>query len=279
MKVINRRIFIAMFSLLLISSTSAQEGNYLNSTFAVVSAGYKLQCSKCRSISEKLHSKLKENDIFSLDILSPNWLDAENKDELSKYRTDFFLTSKLIKKPQGYEIEFVLYDKKKKSYYSDNFKQFISEDKIVNDIYEIAEMIVEEINDFKSKGQFKNVIQVVNFDIVMSAVSLNDDFAETFSEWLAYELKNDRIINVNYHVLAPDMDNPRSENSLDGGFYQTGNESMKIKVKMEVNMDGRKVKCSTLTIDIIEYDSDENRKEIIDEIIKKFKRIDPDNWN
>ena len=121
------------------------------------------------------------------------------------------------------------------------------------------------------------MIQVVNFDIVLSS-SLDDDFAETFSEWLAYELKNDRIINVNYHVLPPDMENPKSENSLDGGFYQTGEESMKIKVKMEVNMDEKKVKCTTLTIDIIEYDSDENRKAIIDEIIKKFKKIDPENW-
>lgn len=279
MKVMNRKIIIAVFSLLLISGASAQEINYLNSTFAVVSAVYSIQCQGCDKISSDLHSIMKEDDIFSLELSGPNWLDAEKKDELSKYRTDFFLTSKLSKRPNGYEIEFVLYDKNKKTYRSDNFKHFISKEKLVNDIYEIAEMIVAEINDFKSKGQFKNVIQVVNFDIVMSAVSLDDDFAETFSEWLAYELKNDRIINVNYHVLAPDMENPSSENSLDGGFYQTGSETMKIKVKMEVNMDGRRVRCSTLTIDIIEYDNDENRKEIIDEIIKKFKRIDPDNWN
>ena len=278
MKVINRKFYIVVLALFLISSTCAQEDNYLNSTFAVVSAAYKLQCNKCVEISETLHSKLKENDIFSLDILSPNWQDAENKDELSKYRTDFFLTAKLSRKPQGYEIEFVLYDKDKKTYRSDNFKQFISEDELVNDIYEIAELVIAELNDFKSKGQFKNVIQVVNFEFYTSSTSLTDDFAERFSEWLAYELKNDRIINVNYHVLPPDVKNPKSENSLDGGFIQSENKPMEIKVKMEVNMDEKKVKCTVLTIDIIEYDSDENRKVIIDEIIKRFKKIDPDNW-
>lgn len=279
MKAINRIVIIVVFSLLLKSGMNAQESNYLNSTFAVVSAVYAIQCQGCDKISRDFQSILKEDDIFSLEISGPNWLDAEKKEELSKYRTDFFLTSKLSKKPNGYEIEFVLYDKNKKTYHSDNFKHFISKDKLVNDIYDIAQIIVEEINDFKSKGQFKNVIQVVNFDIVMSAVSLDDDFAESFSKWLAYELKNDRKINVNYHVLSPDMENPKSENNVDGGFYQTGSESMEIKVKMEVNMDGKRVRCSTLTIDIIEYDSDINRKEIIDEIIKKFKRIDPDNWN
>jgi hypothetical protein len=279
MKAVNRMVIIAVFSLLLKSITSAQESNYLNSTFAVVSAVYAIQCQGCDKVSRDFQSIMKEDNVFSLEISGPNWLDAEKKDELSKYRIDFFLTSKLSKKPNGYEIEFVLYDKDKKTYPSDNFKHFISKDKLVNDIYDIAEMIVKEINDFKSKGQFKNVIQVVNFDIVMSAVPLDDDFAESFSKWLAYELKNDRIINVNYHVLSPDMENSKSENNLDGGFYQTGDESMEIKVKMEVNMDGKRVRCSTLTIDIIEYDNDKNRKEIIDEIIKKFKRIDPDNWN
>ena len=279
MKAIDRIVITAVFSLLIISTARAQESNYLNSTFAVVSAVYSIQCQGCDKISKDLHSILKEDDIFSLELSGPNWLDAEKKDELSKYRTDFFLTSKLSKRPTGYEIEFVLYDKNNKTYRSDNFKHFISKDKLVNDIYEIAELIVAEINDFKSKGQFKNVIQVVNFDIVMSSTSLADDFAETFSEWLAYELKNNRIINVNYHVLSPDMGSTTSENSLDGGFYQTGNEIMEIKVKMEVNMDGRKVKCTTITTHIIDYDSDENKKEIIDEIIKKFKRIDPENWN
>ena len=101
MKAIDRIVITAVFSLLIISTARAQESNYLNSTFAVVSAVYSIQCQGCDKISKDLHSILKEDDIFSLELSGPNWLDAEKKDELSKYRTDFFLTSKLSKRRKG----------------------------------------------------------------------------------------------------------------------------------------------------------------------------------
>ena len=81
MKAIDRIVIFAVFWLLIISSARAQESNYLNSTFAVVSAVYSIQCQGCDKISKDLHSIMKEDDIFSLELIGPNWLDAEKKDE------------------------------------------------------------------------------------------------------------------------------------------------------------------------------------------------------
>lgn len=270
-----KSLFLGVLMLLGIWEVWGQT-DYLNSRFALISTDYKMHCNKCREISNSLFDQMKIETLFNMSDQYPNWIAAKVGDRLSRnYRgINFFLVSTMKQEAQGYKISFSLYDTDGTVYTTKKFVQEISADQPQVDAKKVAKIIIEELNFFKSNGQFKTILLVDDFEINSSEDDMSV-FKVKFSDWLAKELSRDDVISLKYHVYYyKEFGESHVENKLDGDFYPQSNSKLKMKINIELLGDQETSK--TLKIDIIEYEN-QNRNEILQTILDTINEIEKRN--
>lgn len=271
-----KKSLIILVLVLISCGHSRAQTNYLNSRFALISTTYKMHCIKCRDISNSLFNQMKSNSIFNVNDQYPNWIVAKNSNNLSrKYRgVNFFLTSTVEQNEQNYKITFTMYNPEGAPYISENFVQIIKSSQLHVDIEKVANIVLQEVNFFKSNGQFKSILLVDDFEIMSSTGNMSD-FKEKFSDWLANELRKHDVLSLKYHVYYhKDFSKAEIENKLDGNFYPQADS--KFKMKMVIELLGDQKPCKILTIDIIEYEN-KNKNEILNEIITTINKLEERN--
>ncbi len=265
---------IALFQLFVVNSWS--QDNYFNKTFSVISPSYSREsCKVCKQISSGLYKHLKkESSLFQENDEYPFWSYAKENNDFIKYQhIDFFLTSEIKETTQGYKVIFEMFELAiEKPHHSENFIHIIHPDGLESNIINVVNIIISELEYFKSNKHFKKLILVDKFE-AMTADSDLDILKEKFSDWLSEELRYNDKIKSNYHIFHHKNSNLEidNKNKLDGEIYN--HKSTQIKVDIIVKMVGKKPEsCKRFFLQKDNYKN--NHKEILDEIIRVINRLE-----
>ncbi len=252
-----------------------QADNYDKAEYVFVRSYYEdPSCNTCAELANELFVLAKDRrGFFSKSVHFPDWEHQKDSKGLHEYYDDdeFFVVSEIQSEGHSYVIDFSLFDIEGRLFQSSSFHQKIRLNARQVDYIKILDMLENELSDFKKRGSFKNAIYVKEFDVKENTNAAEFD-AEDFRDWLVYELKNHKILKVNYHIYRQDEDSEVYPNKLDGDFFQPPDNN-NIRMKMTIVLGGKQKKCKTLIISQYEYD-ELDKDGILEEIIKKIKQIE-----